>query len=70
MGFSIFLGVVENIIYLVACGLGIYCMEAVRRAYGERPFAEEPVANHTNEELGGAPGFAKRAGRERNDDEI
>lgn len=54
----------------MACGLGIYCMEAVRRAYGESPIAEEPVANHTNEELGGAPGFAKRAGRERNDDEI
>jgi hypothetical protein len=46
--FSIFLGVVQNVIYMAACGLGIYCIVALERAYGENPF--------TTENAGGADG--------------
>ena len=51
LGFSIFLAVVQNLIYMVACSLGIYCVVALGRVYGESPFINEPVADHTNEDL-------------------
>ena len=42
--FSIFLGVIQNLIYMIACGLGIYCIYALEKAYGENPFTEEAQA--------------------------
>ena len=51
LGFSIFLAVVQNLIYMVAIGLGIYCIVALGRVYGDTPFIAEPVADHTNEDL-------------------
>jgi len=57
------LAVVENIIYMIACGLGIYCIVSIGRvsigfviikAYGENPFLDEPVANNTQEEAANA----------------
>jgi hypothetical protein len=41
LGFSIFLGIVQNLIYMVTCGLGIYTIVALGRCYGENPFNEE-----------------------------
>jgi hypothetical protein len=39
LGFSIFLGVMQNLMYLVVCGMGIYNIIMVGRLYGEDPFA-------------------------------
>jgi hypothetical protein len=41
LGFSIFLGVVQNLIYMLASGLGIYCIHALGKVYGENPFNED-----------------------------
>ena len=46
LGFSIFLGVVQNLIYLVACGLGLYCIVLLGRVYGENPFSETADNNN------------------------
>lgn len=86
LGFSIFLGVVQNLIYLIACGLGAWNLVTIGRLYGEDPFIREgdqaqQVANTGSEEpegdgkVGGFVGgmFKKiggRGNRERNDDEI
>jgi hypothetical protein len=81
LGFSIFLAVVQNLIYLIACGLGLYNVWAVGKAYGQYPFQNEPVASHTNEDNQGENkggfgerviGFGKKAlgSRDRQDDEI
>lgn len=81
LGFSIFLAVVQNLIYLIACGLGLYNVWALGKAYGQYPFLNEPVASNTNEDNQENPnkggfgerviGFGKKAlGRDRQDDEI
>ena len=44
LGFSIFLGVMQNLIYLVACGMGIYNVIMIGRLYGEDPFINEGAA--------------------------
>jgi hypothetical protein len=41
LGFSIFLGVVQNLIYMVACGLGIFSIISLGKCYGDNPFNEE-----------------------------
>ena len=41
LGFSIFLGVVQNLIYMVACGLGIFTIIQLGKCYGENPFNED-----------------------------
>jgi hypothetical protein len=41
LGFSIFLGVVQNLIYLTCCGLGIYNVILMGRLQGESPFVVE-----------------------------
>lgn len=71
LGFSIFLGVVQNLLYMVTCALGIYTVVALERAYGENPFNEEAVGGPaqqrkqegTEEDVGfgaGLQGFGKR----------
>lgn len=52
---------------MIACGLGIYNIVALGRAYGETPFANEPVSNNTNEDINkennggfGLQGFGKK----------
>jgi hypothetical protein len=82
LGFSIFLGVVQNLIYLVVCGMGVYNLVVMRRLYGEDPFIREgeqaqPVANTAGEEqqeekggFGGMFNKLGRANRDKTDDEI
>ena len=49
LGFSIFLSVVQNFIYLIDCVLGIYCILRVTKLYGEDPFLSESLPNHTED---------------------
>ena len=80
LGFSIFLGVVQNLIYMVACGLGIYCIYALGKVYGENPFNEDAQPHPQVEDdnaLGAIQGFGKKvigkmrgAPRDRDDDAI
>eukprot|EP00347_Sterkiella_histriomuscorum_P001124 403373235 len=50
LGFSIFLAVVQNLIYLTAIALGIYCLIRARQYYGETPFLNESLPNQTVED--------------------
>lgn len=83
LGFSIFLGVMQNLIYFTVCGMGIYNIVMIGRLYGEDPFInEQPVGSneHTNEgdhqeNDGGFVGgmikkFGARAQRDKQDDEV
>jgi hypothetical protein len=81
LGFSIFLGVIQNLIYMIASGLGIYCIYALGKVYGENPFNEDAKPPQASQEddnaVGAIQGFGKKvmgkmkgAQREREDDAI
>lgn len=45
LGFSIFLAVVQNLLYYCSIGLGTYCLIRTRQLYGENPFINEGIPN-------------------------
>ena len=65
---------------MVACGLGIYCIFALEKVYGENPFNEDAQPQPQVEDdnaLGAIQGFGKKvmgkmrgAPRDRDDDAI
>jgi len=50
LGFSIFLAVVQNLLYCVAIGIGIHNLIRSGQIYGENPFVNDAVPNQTSED--------------------